>query len=63
MEPNIDREINAAETKALQQQNAALLRQNQLLKAELAQIKNIHGHNQTELSVYKKIVLENSSDN
>jgi hypothetical protein len=46
MEPSIDREITHAETKALQQQNASLLRQNDLLKQELAQLKNMHAHSQ-----------------
>jgi FMN phosphatase YigB (HAD superfamily) len=44
------------------QQNAILIKQNQLIKEELNQLKAMHSHNQKETTVYKKIVLTNSSD-
>jgi hypothetical protein len=62
MEQNIDRDISQAETRALKNQNAVLLRQNELLRQELNQLKDRHGQSQKELAVYKKIVFDNSSD-
>ena len=62
MEPSIDRDISAAETVALKQQNTLLTRQNELLKQEVAQIKTMQAQSQKELTAYKAIVLKGSSD-
>ena len=46
MEPRIDKEISKAESVALQQQNAALMKQNELLKKELSQVKSMQANTQ-----------------
>lgn len=57
MERSIDRDISHAERDSLLQQNAALVKQNELLKRELQQLKEIHANSQRELGAYKKLVL------
>jgi hypothetical protein len=62
MEGSIDRDISHAERNSLIQQNASLLKQNELLKRELQQMKAIHANSQRELAAYKKLVLAPSGE-
>lgn len=57
MENNIDRDIGEAERTSLSLQNAALLKQNELLRQEVAQLKTREGNLQKELGLYKKALF------
>lgn len=59
MEKHIDRDIGEAERNSLRDQNAALLRQNELLRQEVAQLKAREGNLQKELALYKKSLFGN----
>jgi hypothetical protein len=61
MEKNIDRDISEAETKSLRTQNSWLLKQNELLKREVQQVREMQANTQKELSVYKKMVFSSST--
>jgi hypothetical protein len=54
---NIDRDISTAETQSLRAHNAALTKQNELLKREVQQLKAMQANSQQELSAYRRIVL------
>lgn len=62
MENNIDRDIQHAELHALRTHNATLTKQNELLKRELQQVKEMHAHSQRELATYKRMVLAPSGE-
>lgn len=58
----VDAEISNAELHSLQQHNATLIKQNNLFKQELAQLKTRQANTSKELTVYKNIVIKNSTD-
>jgi hypothetical protein len=57
MEKNIDKDISDVEANSLRMQNASLLKQNQLLKREVQQMREMQANMQKELAVYKKMVF------
>lgn len=62
MENNIDKDISEAERISLKQQNNTLLKQNELLKREVQQLKSREANLQKELSLYKKTLFSNNGD-
>ena len=58
----IEREISRAEAQHLAQQSQTLQRQNELLKREVQQLRELQASSQKELAVYKRVVIGNSSD-
>jgi hypothetical protein len=62
MEKHIDQDISEAERASLRQQNTALLRQNELLKQEVAQLKARECNLQKELTLYKKTLFSSNGD-
>lgn len=62
MEKHIDHDISEAERASLKQQNTALLRQNELLRQEVAQLKARESNLQKELALYKKTLFSSNGD-
>lgn len=60
MEKNIDRDISQAERDSLKIQNASLIKQNELLKREVQQLKDMQTNTQRELAAYKKLIFANN---
>ena len=54
---DIDRDISTTETHSLRAHNAALIKQNELLKKEVQQLKAMQANSQQELAAYRKLVL------
>jgi hypothetical protein len=50
------------EAQSLLVQNQVLQRQNQLMKEEIQQLRTMQAQTHKEVSLYKNIVLKNSSD-